>query len=303
MSSSVPAVGYAPWPPWPPAPPPPPPEPNWAGFLIAIVFAVVLLGVCVLGVVVCVVVPPRNSHLLDRFRPSVRLTFLGAAAFIASASCNAAGFAFEWQPRRGNGQGTGGGWYFADFSPIWLDRVWQGHEASAIPYLFGEAAGTIAWACLWPSVANLALLVGGGGRPGTRLLTTCFGAVIAVSVLDLTLQAAMASLMERLHHGWWIRGPLPCPRTAPHPPPWTIRSLGARLRTPERGLSRVQGLPQLRQLGSGRSSEEESLTLRAPGTTGGSTPPTPPPARRTASRRRSNSSTCGTSRAPASKRP
>ena len=176
---------YPPWPPLPPAPPPPPPD-DWAGFLVAIVLAIVLLGVAVLGVVVCVVVPPRTSHLLDRFRPSVRLTFLGGLFFLASAACNLAGFVLEWQPRRGEGRGTGDGWYFADFSPVWLDRVWQGHEASAIPYLFGAAAATVAWACVWPSLANLALLCGGGGgRPGTKLLTTCFGAVIAISVLGL----------------------------------------------------------------------------------------------------------------------
>ena len=163
---------YPPWPPLPPAPPPPPPGNDWAGFLVAIVLAIVLLGVAVLGVVVCVVVPPRTSHLLDRFRPSVRLTYLGGLFFLPSAACNLAGFVLEWQPRRGEGRGTGDGWYFADFSPVWLDRVWQGHEASAIPYLFGAAAATVAWACVWPSLANLALLCGGGGgRPGTRLLS------------------------------------------------------------------------------------------------------------------------------------
>ena len=108
---------YPPWPPLPPAPPPPPPD-DWAGFLVAIVLAIVLLGVAVLGVVVCAVVPPRTSHLLDRFRPSVRLTYLGGLFFLASAACNAAGFVLEWQPRRGEGRGTGDGWYFADFSPV-----------------------------------------------------------------------------------------------------------------------------------------------------------------------------------------
>ena len=93
-------------------------------------------------------------------------------------------------------RGTGDGWYFADFSPVWLDRVWQGHEASAISYLFGAAAATVAWACVWPSLANLALLCGGGGgRPGTRLLTTCFGAVIAISVLDLTAVLTLTPML------------------------------------------------------------------------------------------------------------
>ena len=192
------------------SPPSPPLTTDWGAFLSSIVVAVLLLFLSLLGVVACMIVPTRTSHLIDRFRPSVRLTAVSAAAFIISAACNATGFVREWRSRGGSELhglsevktlATSQSWYYADFSPAWLASVWRGHQASAVAYLFAEAAATVAWACVWPSVANLALACGGVGQPGTRLLGACFAAALAVSVLGLVLQAAMASLMERLHNG------------------------------------------------------------------------------------------------------
>ena len=58
----------------------------------------------------------------------------------------------------------------------------------------------------------------------------------------------------------------PCPRTAPHLPPWTIRRrLGARLRTPSRRLSSVGGWPWPQQPASGRRRDDEPPPLSPPG--------------------------------------
>ena len=63
---------------------------------------------------------------------------------------------------------------------------------------------------------------------------------------DSRLGAALRplrALEEQLRWRGWMGGKMSLPtspRTAPHPPPWTIRRLGPRLRTPERHLSSLE---------------------------------------------------------------
>lgn len=137
------------------------------------------------------------AHATKKGPPVRSVSLCAAAFFIFLGVTNVIGSAQEW-----NARGNFDDLHEMRLSAQWLQRFGHGQRDSAISYVLADVACVLAWCNSWLLSISLVNTCGEPHSPLSKILTMSFLGGSVLSLLDFILEAAMATLLERMSwHG------------------------------------------------------------------------------------------------------